>query len=104
MKHSRTEEDKPQKCNQQLDRKRIRVLRSMNFNFAILKPDKGSGIVVVERSDYIFSVHSLLDNPHIFKKVFTDPTSTRLTSIQTYLFTCFKRGEISDDEFKFLAT
>ena len=74
----------------------------MIFNFAILKPDKGNGIVVMKWSDYIFSGNSLFDNRHKFKKVFTNPTSTRLSSLQTYLSTLFKQDEISDDEFKFL--
>ena len=30
-----------------VDRKRIRILRNMNINFAILKPDKGNGIVIL---------------------------------------------------------
>ena len=36
-----------------VDRKRIRILKNMNINFAILKPYKGNGIVILKRSDYL---------------------------------------------------
>ena len=85
-----------------VDRKRIRILRNMNINFAILKPDKGNGIVILKRSDYISSFSSIFDNPLKFTKVSSDPTSTRLHSLQTYLSTLFKRGEITESEYKFL--
>ena len=78
-----------------VDRRRIHILRNMSVNFAILKPDKGNGIVILKRSDYINSLTSLFDNPNKFKKVLSDPTYTRLTSLQAYLSTLLKRGEIS---------
>ena len=74
----------------------------MSVNFAILKPDKGNGIVILKRSDYINSLTSLFDNPNKFKKVLSDPTYTRLTSLQAYLSTLLKRGEISVSEFNCL--
>ena len=39
-----------------LDGKRIGLLRNLNTNFAILKPDKGNGIVLMKRSGYVNSV------------------------------------------------
>ena len=39
-----------------LDRKKIRILNSLTANFSILKPDKGSGVVLMKRGDYISSV------------------------------------------------
>ena len=62
-----------------VDRKRIRILKNMNINFAILKPYKGNGIVILKRSDYISSVSSIFDNTLKFTKVSSDPTSTRLS-------------------------
>ena len=54
----------------------------------------------MKRSDYISSVSSIFDNPLKFTKGSSDPTSTRLHSLQTYLSTHFKQGEIT--EYKFL--
>ena len=72
-----------------VDRKRIRILKNMNISFAILKPDKGNGIVILKRSDYIGSVSSIFDNPQKFTKLYSHSTSTRLHSLQTYLSTLF---------------
>ena len=75
-----------------LDRRRIRILRNLNANFAILKPDKGNGIVLMKQSDYVTSVRSLFTDSTKFKKVPSDPTSTRLSSLQKYLSTLLKRN------------
>ena len=34
------------------DHKRIKILRNMNEKYAILKPDKGSGVVLLRKDDY----------------------------------------------------
>ena len=52
-----------------IDNKRIRILRSLNTKFAILKPNKGSGIVILKRSDYIDSLYSLFNDPTKFKRI-----------------------------------
>jgi hypothetical protein len=41
------------------DRKKIRTLTELSKDLSILKPDKGNGIVVMKRSDYLSSVTSL---------------------------------------------
>ena len=46
------------------DRKRIRILSALSKDFAILKPDKGNGIVILNRSDYTKSLRSLMTNPN----------------------------------------
>ena len=85
-----------------LGRKRISILKDMNTLFSILKPDKGNGVVIMKKLDYISSVNSLFDNPLKFKKIPPDHTSIRLTSLHNYLSSLLKRGEISGDEFKFM--
>ena len=74
----------------------------MNRHFAILKPDKGNGVVVMKRSDYNVAVNTLFDNPPKFKKVSHDHTLSRTSSLQNYLSSLFKRGEISDSKLKFM--
>ena len=73
-----------------LDRKKIRILNSLTATYAILKPDKGNGIVLMKRSDYVSSVKSLFADPNKFKKIVSDPTPTRLSSLQKYLLTLHK--------------
>ena len=45
---------------------------SRNKNLIILRPDKGNGVVIVNRVDYINKVESLLSNASKFKKLDTE--------------------------------
>ena len=87
-----------------LSRSQIKTLNELTETFSILKPDKGNGIVVMKRSDYISSVKSLFrpTNPSKFKKLTSDPTPSRLSSLQQYLNTLLKRGEISEQDYSFM--
>ena len=81
---------------------KIRIVNNLTVNFAILKPDEGNGIVLMKRSDYITSVKSLLNDTNKFKKIISDLTPTRLSSLQKYLSTLLKRNEITANEYNFL--
>ena len=81
-----------------IDNKHICILRSLNTKFAILKPDKGNGIVILKRSDYIDSLNSLFNDPTKFKRIPHDLTSSRLATLQAYLCKLLNRGEISEFE------
>ena len=85
-----------------LSRKKIDILNTLTDRFAILKPDKGNGIVLINRQDYITSVKSLFSDSNKFSKLNTDLTLTRLHSLQHYLLTLNKRGEITDTELESL--
>ena len=56
----------------------------------------------MKRSDYISSVKSLFTNPSKFKKLTSDQTPSRLSSLQQYLNTLLKRGEISEQDYTFM--
>ena len=85
-----------------LDRRRIRILRNLNANFAIHKPDKGKCIVLMKRSGYVTSVRSLFTDSSKFKKVLSDPTPPRPLLLQKYLSTLLKRSEITQNEYNAL--
>ena len=57
------------------DRRRIRILSALSKDFAILKPDKGNGIVILNRSDYTKSLRSIFDDKSKFTHLNEDPTS-----------------------------
>ena len=80
-----------------LGRKKIDILNKLTERFAILKPDKGNGIVLLNRYDYVTSVKSIFSDSSKFKKLDSDPTLTRLHSLQNYLLQLHKRGEITDE-------
>ena len=85
-----------------VDRKRIRILADMTKTLSILKPDKGNGIVVLKRSDYVTSLKSIFENKTKFTRLTNDPTFTRLNTLQNYLLTLRNRNEISESEFNFM--
>ena len=53
----------------------------------------------MKRSDYLSSVTSLFSDASRFKLLDTDPTPTRLNSLQSFLCTLLQRGEISQSDF-----
>jgi hypothetical protein len=81
-----------------LGRTKINILNKLIETFAILKPDKGNSIVLINRSDYVISIKSLFSDSSKFKKLDYDPTLTRLHSLQTYLLKLHKRNEITDEQ------
>ena len=84
------------------DKKRIKIIRRLHEQLVILKPDKGQGIVLINRRDYIKSMESLFADKTKFKVVDHDPTITRIGTIQTYINTMFNRNEITDEERKIM--
>ena len=81
-----------------LGRKKIDILNKLTERFAILKPDKGNGIVLLNRYDYVTSVKSVFSDSSKFKKLDSDPTLTRFHSLPDYLLQLHKRGEITDEQ------
>ena len=82
------------------DSKSLKVLRELREKFVIFKPDKGRGIVLVNHGDYVNSMQRIFDDASKFKKIEKDPTITRLTTVENYLKTLCKRGEITESEKK----
>ena len=81
-----------------LGRKKIDILNKPTECFAILKPDKGNGIVLLNRCDYVTSVKSIFSDSSKFKKLDSDSTLTRLQSLQNYLLQLHKRGAITNGQ------
>ena len=64
----------------------------------ILKPDKGQGTVLIKKTDYYSSLDRLFCDKSKFQVLENDPTLTNHKTIQTYIQTLFKRGEITEKE------
>ena len=58
------------------------------------------GIVLVDHGDYVNSVQIIFDDACKFEKIEKDPTIIRLTTVQDYLKTLCRRGEITESEKK----
>ena len=65
----------------------------------ILKPDKGNGVVLMNKADYLDAMNQLFSDKK-FKITKNDPTLTRLKTVQNYLNSLCKRNEITEDEKK----
>ena len=85
-----------------IDQKRIRILRNLRNRCMILKPYKGQGIVINNKKDYFQSLDRLLNDKTKFEILEEDPTLRNLNTIQNYLNTLYKRGEITEDEKKLM--
>ena len=66
-------------------------MQQLRKNVAILKPDKGNGIVLLDIKDYSNSVEHLFKDPKKFQVLDTDPTVTLMKSLQSYLRTLLKK-------------
>ena len=63
------------------------ILRKLRKTRVILKPDKGQGVVLMKKEDYISSLESLFADKSKFKRLQKDPTIARFNSLQNYLLT-----------------
>ena len=66
----------------------------------ILKPDKGNGVVLMNKADYHDAMNQLFSDKTKFKIIKNDPTLTRLKTVQNYLNNLCKRNEITEAEKK----
>ena len=81
------------------DSNKIKIIQELRKNVAILKPDRGNGIVLFDTKDYTNSVEHLFKDPKRFQILDTDPTITRMKSLQSYLRTLLQKNEITKTEF-----
>ena len=65
------------------DSNKVKIIQQLRKNVAILKPDKGNGIVLLDIKDYFNSIEHLFKDPKKFQILDTDPTVTRMKSLQS---------------------
>ena len=67
--------------------KKLRVLKEIrkNKNIVILKPDKGNGVVVLDRSDYDQGILKIINDSSKFRPIKEDPTLSREGRLQRLL-------------------
>ena len=82
------------------DNKKTKIIKELCENNVILQPDKGGGVVLMKKSDYVDKIEHLFSDRQKFKTIPTDPTPTRLNSLQRYLKKLEKREEITEEIYK----
>ena len=81
------------------DIKTHKVLKNLrkNSNVVILKLDKGNGVVVANKTDYIKGILDIINDTNKFAKLESDPTINREGSLQRFLRNLRKNGKIDKD-------
>jgi hypothetical protein len=62
-----------------VDHKRIKILGNLRQKYAILSPDKGSGVVLLKKYDYQSCTTGLFADKTKFTTLKSDPTGQFLT-------------------------
>ncbi|CAF1550384.1 unnamed protein product, partial [Rotaria sp. Silwood1] len=83
-------------------RKTFSTLRSLTKNKSIIvtRPDKGRGVVIMDREDYVKKMNKILDDRSAFTLINYDPTLDNENELIRFLLVLKKEGFISDQEFK----
>ena len=79
----------------------LKRLRS-NKDIVILRPDKGNGIVVLNRTDYNKAIMNIINDKTKFRTLDTDLTIQREQSLQRYLRKLKKKNFFTKEEYKFV--
>ena len=80
------------------DIKRHKILKELrrNKDIVILKPDKGNGVVVLNKSDYKTGLRKIIDDQTKFKPLENDPTTQREAKLQRFLRKLKTNGHLDD--------
>ena len=77
----------------------LKRLRS-NDNIIVTHPDKGEGVIILNKGDYVKMINDLIEDKSKFKLLNKDPTITRQTKLQKYLCSLKKKQIFNDVEYK----
>ena len=64
-----------------------------------MKPDKGNGVVILDRSDYDLGIQNIIQDRSKFKPQSQDPTLQREGKLQRLLRKLNKKGHFEDDDY-----
>ena len=79
----------------------FKELRSNN-NIVILKPDKGNGVVVLDRADYDQGILKIIGDTSKFRPIKEDPTLLREGGLQQILRKSKKNGHLDSDVYNII--
>ncbi|CAF1614524.1 unnamed protein product [Adineta ricciae] len=84
-----------------VNRKTFTALRSLarNKSIVISRPDKGRGVVIMDRADYLRKMNVILSDRSSFKMIDNDPTLENETNLINMLLLFKKEGFINAEEF-----
>ena len=65
----------------------------------MLRPDKGCGIVILDREEYVKKIYTRINDTSKFKKLPSDPTILREGQLQRYLRTLKNKDFFTDESY-----
>ena len=86
--------------------KKHKILEKLrrNKDIVIIRPDKGNGVVVMDRVIYNQQMYALLNDKNKFKKLPEDPTKLREGQLQRYLRELKKKQFLDDATYERIYT
>ena len=66
----------------------------------IVRPDKGNGVVILEKENYLKGMHALINDKTKFKLLEHDLTEKREGQLQRYLLELKKKGFFTNEDYK----
>ena len=75
----------------------MNIIQNLRKKIMILKPDKGQGIVLVNKDGYIRNIVCLFSDKTKFQVLDKDPTLHSINTVKNYLNTLSNRGEMSNE-------
>ena len=81
------------------DLKRYHILKKIrnNHTIIILKPDKGNGVVIMDKQAYLNACYQIINNRSKFKPLNNDVTLLREGRLQRFLRKLKRQGSINDE-------
>ena len=82
-------------------RRTFEILRSLakDRSIIITRPDKGRGVVILDRSEYLTKMYAILDDPQSFRRIETDTTLLSEERLTIHLRRMKKDEFISEKEY-----
>ena len=75
------------------DKNKTKVLKQLQQDCVIFKPDKSNGIVLINKNEQYLAMKRLFSDRSKSKATKDDPTLTRLKAVQNYVNIMLKRKE-----------
>ena len=82
-----------------LHKHRILKRLQQNKDIVITKPDKGNGVVILDRAEYLKMVYEIVNDSTKFEKLDGDKTISREIKIQKFLLKLKKKGFFNDMDY-----
>ena len=84
------------------DLKKYNILKNIRSNkdIIILRPDKGNGVVILDRKSYIESCYNIINDNSKFKSLDHNPTLSREGKLQRLLRKLKKQGSLDDSTYR----